>query len=1092
LGLRSGLCLQPPGKAASEKALQVASCASLPRGRRVYQLAGLRDTVARLAAGSQGRTEADIQSDVRKFLLDAPLELEQHEIVDVALEAQAGGGRRIDVEAGCAAIEVKKSLGSKTVFEEAVAQLARYVKQRTEERSQRYVGVLTDGRTWVLFHLKPQGELAEVSRLRLKGGEDAARLAAWLEPVLATTDKVKPTPREIVRRLGAGSPAAQLDLADLRALYALCGSSPEVHLKRELWGRLLLSALGTNFEDSDELFVTHTYLVLTAELVAHQAMDIPVDAPDGDFLALLEGQRFAMAGLHGVVEADFFDWPATIPEGQPIIAGIARRLSTFDWSEVEHDVLKALYTSVIDAETRRKLGEYYTPDWLAQKMVDEQFQDPLHQRLLDPACGSGTFLFWAVRRLLGACDEAGVPNRDALEQVVDQVQGIDLHPVAVTLARVTYLLALTPERLADRRELTVPVFLGDSVRWNQDDTVLTDDGITVSTADPLQLLDDDLHFPEGVLEDPKRFDRMVKALADRAAQSKPNSKVPSIKGLLNQHMVLGEHDREAVETVFAKLCRLRWARRNHVWSYYIRNLARPLSFTRDDGRADVLVGNPPWLAYRSMPPKLQETYRLLAEERGLWAGGTVATHQDLSDLFVARSVEQYLKPEGSFSFVMPFAVLSRGQFAGFRTGDWSADGNNVFVDLTRPEEFARVKPPLFQVPSCVISGTKADTPSALATGATIWTGRVPNHHLDWVTAAEHLEAVDGDVATASEESESPYRSRFRQGAAMVPRMLVTVEQGSSGRLGLTVGRVPVRSARSSNEKEPWKSLRSLEGTVEKQFVRPLHLGATIVAYRARQPGLAIVPYLNGELIDGTSDRLDEFPGLAAWWREAERVWEANKSEATRLTLREQIDYQSKLKKQFPLARHRVVYTASGQHIAACRLDDPNAVVEKALYWAPVESVAEGRYLCAVLNSQALTDAVMPLQARGQHNPRHFDTRVFALPFPAFDLYNDVHVHLAGLGAQAEGLAAAVDLHSCRQFQKARRIIRDALHEDGVALEINLAVDELIADASVPDLMAALSGAADAAQRRSKAVGAEKSQKPARSREGESKAHIDFG
>jgi hypothetical protein len=60
----------------------------------------LGDTTVRLARGSQGRTEADIQSDVRKFLLDAPLDIDQGELIDVALEAQAGAGRRIDVEAG--------------------------------------------------------------------------------------------------------------------------------------------------------------------------------------------------------------------------------------------------------------------------------------------------------------------------------------------------------------------------------------------------------------------------------------------------------------------------------------------------------------------------------------------------------------------------------------------------------------------------------------------------------------------------------------------------------------------------------------------------------------------------------------------------------------------------------------------------------------------------------------------------------------------------------------------------------------------------------------------------------------------------------
>lgn len=55
----------------------------------------LKDTAARLAAGGVGRTAADIQSDVRRFLLDAPLDLGGLDLVDVALEAQADGGRRI-------------------------------------------------------------------------------------------------------------------------------------------------------------------------------------------------------------------------------------------------------------------------------------------------------------------------------------------------------------------------------------------------------------------------------------------------------------------------------------------------------------------------------------------------------------------------------------------------------------------------------------------------------------------------------------------------------------------------------------------------------------------------------------------------------------------------------------------------------------------------------------------------------------------------------------------------------------------------------------------------------------------------------------
>lgn len=1011
----------------------------------------LKDIASRLAAGSVGRTEADIQSDVRMFLLDAPLDLAGGDLTEVLLEAQAGGGRRIDVEAGTAAIEVKKSLASPKILESARDQLGGYVRQRTDESSQRYVGILTDGKVWILFRLASNAELVEAARFELAGGNEADRLAAWLEAVLATGQQVAPTPREIVRQLGAESPGFLLDLADLRALYDACADHPEVQLKRELWARLLVAALGTNFEATDELFVTHTYLVLTAELLAHAVVGISVDTPGGDVRGLLEGQQFNLAGIHGVVEADFFDWPAITDEGARVVRAIARRISRFDWEHVEHDVLKALYESVIDSETRHKLGEYYTPDWLAQRMVEELVTDPLTVRVLDPACGSGTFLFWAVRRVLAACDAAGLDNRAALERVVTNVQGIDLHPVAVTLARVTYLLAIGRERLNQRGEFTIPVYLGDSVRWEQDSSLLQQGGITIQTSDGLELIHQELHFPEGVVEDPVGFDRLVAALADKAAsrpavpQSEATKKIrlPSIAGILNAHSV-PEADRAAVELVFEKLCRLHDAGRDHVWGYYIRNLARPLAFTRPEGQVDVLIGNPPWLAFRHMPQLLQERYRALAEPRGLWAGGKVATHQDLSDLFVVRTVEQYLRPDGRFAFVMPFAVLSRRQYAGFRSGDWSSQGGGTSaVSFGRPEEFARVKPPLFPVPACVVSGTKSYSPGPLGAAAVKWTGRVPSHQMDWQSASTHLTAVADDITVAGDDAVSPYRSRFSQGANFVPRMLLAVTDAPLGPLGIASGQRSVRSARSAVEKEPWKSLPSLEGVIEEEFVRPMHLGATIVAYRSRQPWLAIVPWSGGKLLDGKSERLDEFPGLASWWREAERLWTKNKKAASKLSLRDQIDFQGKLTRQFPIARQRVVYTKSGQHIAACRIEDGTAIIDHKLYWAACESLDEARYLTGILNSDALARAVAPLQARGQHNPRDFDMHVFALGFPAFDPDDPLHTAIAGLAEQAELIAESAELDDAAQFQRARRVVREALAADGVAKLIDGAVDDLL-------------------------------------------------
>jgi hypothetical protein len=414
----------------------------------------LRALLDRMANRDRVRSEATVQADIRMLLLSGGLGLSEHDL-DVELETPVPGGRRIDIEVGFTVIEVKKDLRSAGVVKAAEQQLAGYVASRSQDTGQRYVGILTDGADWRAYELQGD-ELVQATRYELSVRSGLTPLLAWLEGALATRRGVSPTPREIDTGLGASSSSYALDRS---ALAALCGEHhdvPTVRLRRQLWSRLLRSALGTQFTDTDELFVEHTLLVNSAEIIAHLVLGL--DVTDLQPAALLGGQRFALAQIYGVVDEDFFGWVLEVPGGASFVRTMARRLARFDWTNVEHDVLKVLYESVIGTETRKRLGEYYTPDWLAEQIVTEAIPNPLEQRVLDPACGSGTFLFHAARKHLAACDKAGVPLAAALAGLTDHVQGIDLHPVAVALARVTYLLAIGRERLIDntRGPINVP------------------------------------------------------------------------------------------------------------------------------------------------------------------------------------------------------------------------------------------------------------------------------------------------------------------------------------------------------------------------------------------------------------------------------------------------------------------------------------------------------------------------------------------------------------------------------------------------------------------------------------------------------------
>ena len=1008
----------------------------------------------RLASRQPGRTEATVQSDIHALLLAAPLNLDDSQLEDIVLESPAGSRRRIDIEVGTTVIEVKRDLRAGNVLAEAIVQLAGYVERRTRDLRQRYVGILTDGADWRLYHLHDDA-LHEFSRFELSTRQpDVEALWVWLEGVLATATALTPTPREIVRRLGADSPAHALDAGHLAALYDAHRDLPTVKLKRELWARLLTTALGTNFRDDDELFVNHTLLVTTAEVVAHAVVGL--DPADSTITpaTLVSGELFRRAQIGGVVEPDFFDWVVEVPGGDLFVRTLARRLARFVWEDVEHDVMKVLYESVIQAEQRHRLGEYYTPDWLADRVVAETVTDPLNQRVVDPGCGSGTFVFHAVRRYLDAADAAGHSNAEAIAGVTARVAGMDVHPVAVTLARVTYALAIgmTRMRAPDRPPLNVPVYLGDSLQWGQARTLFSAEALTVATSDGTERqlripgggIADDLRFPDRVLADAGQFDRLVGELAEKASERSAGAASPSLTSLFRRYAIHPD-DQPIIEQTFSLMCRLHDEGRDHIWGYYVRNLARPAWLARRANRVDVLLGNPPWVAYRFMTAGQQEEFSEMSRERNLWHGATVATHQDLSALFVVRCVELYLRDGGRFGFVMPRAVLDRRQFVGFRSGRYTSDAGGVHIGVafTKAWDLHQVRPPLFPVPASVVFGTRS-TEEAVplpVSDRVLWSGRLPTPNLTWEQASSELVRTR-NTAVITEDGRSPYHARFSQGATVVPRMLFMVEDVTDRQpLGVGAGRRAVRSARSPNEKRPWRDLQSREGHVEVQFIRPLLLGSSLLPFRLHVPDLAVIPWDGQRVLSETDPRLDLYPGLAEWWRDGEAIWRTNRS-SERLSLTDQLDYRNKLSQQVPPSPHRVVYGKGGMYLAAARVEDVNAVIDHKLYWASVSGPTEGRYLVAMLNSDVLTERVRPLQGRGEHNPRDYDKYVWRVPIPLYNAEDERHQRLATIGERAEQYVSALELPSVR-FEAQRRFLREALLREGIAAELNEAVTAVL-------------------------------------------------
>ncbi|WP_186277025.1 Eco57I restriction-modification methylase domain-containing protein [Corynebacterium anserum] len=386
----------------------------------------------------------------------------------------------------------------------------------------------------------------------------------------------------------------------------------------------------------------------------------------------------------------------------------------FSWTDIEHDALKILYESVINADVRKGMGEYYTPDWLAEGITQQVLTDPLSQSALDPSCGSGTFIFQAIRRITNAAEEAGRDSPRIVEHVQNHVFGLDIHPVSVMLARVTYLLALG-KHLQNRDDLWVPVHLGDSMQWYQpgdhENSVIKieTDGVDLAAIEhegALFSIARTLAFPLDSMDDTDTFDQLVSAMTDRAKEhTDPTATRPDAEPILKRFGITTQHSEYAMlEETFNVLCDLNAEGRDSIWGFYARNQVRPLWLSMPGRRVDVLIGNPPWVAYRYMTFDLQQKYKAFAQKYNLWEGREVATHQDLVALFIARSVAKFLEDGGTFGFVTPLTVLSRKAYHGFRKGLWGSNLRGEFTELwdldnMRPRGF-------FPVPSAVVFGTR--------------------------------------------------------------------------------------------------------------------------------------------------------------------------------------------------------------------------------------------------------------------------------------------------------------------------------------------------------------------------------------------------
>ena len=872
-------------------------------------------------------------------------------------------------------------------------ELERYL--RSLGNKQVFFGVLTDGLIFEAYLLQDDGlvKIDEVNLERLST-EDAF---LWFDAFLFSEKELSPTSQDVVKRFGDTSPVFNSSSHSLNRMLASAKQDPSCQVKFNEWDKLLAKAYGHSVA-RNELFLRHTYLSVLVKLLAYTALF--KKRPKGQQLSeIITGRAFT--NLPNLAEEDFFCWvlaPSLEKEALELLRGLAQHLAVYDLTKVDEDLLKELYENLVDREMKHDLGEVYTPDWLVELTLREA-DFGRGKRLLDPACGSGTFLFTAVRLLR----EQGLKGATLVDEALQNIVGVDVHPLAVTISKVNYVLALIPDLAVYTKAVVIPVYMANSL-----------EGVSPSGGQMVDISTggkDYFHIPTSMAEHPASLDRVI----DELSQYTGGDADVALDGFSSQLESQGYQDWVYLWRGNLKLMRkLVKQKRDTIWTFILKNYYRPAYLRRYP--FDILAGNPPWLSYRYITePEYQAQVKRLTFSYGLLGKKEVKlfTHMELATLFFVLSTDAYLKKDSIIAFVMPRSVLTGAKqhkrFQEFLQG--------YQLPPTQLEKLLDVEEvsPLFNVPACVLIARKHGQVEKVA--VKMLKGELTGKNAGWSTAKAELKAAtkqkSADKIFPPALEPSTYLKQIKEGATIVPRSLWFVQPVASA-FGINQAKPAIETHPEAQRtaKKPWQNIH-LEGEVEAQYLYATILGRQLLPFGYTELSLVVLPMEDKpsglSMVNKETALGKGHPGLYEWLNKVEALWIGGRKERSPEDAYSRLDYHHLLTSQHPTGCHTVVYNRAGTNLASCVISPPLSktglpvqgfAADADTYYYQAKDDMEAHYLCAFLNAPYVDETIKPHQTRGQWGARHIHRRPFEyVPIPRFNPEDERHQKLAELSRE---------------------------------------------------------------------------------------------
>lgn len=405
-------------------------------------------------------------------------------------------------------------------------------------------------------------------------------------------------------------------------------------------------------------------------------------------------------------EAHFMEWFTYTCSGfeEEIVNDTLQIIDKFDLStfvlkpENVQDILQEVYMELIPSEMRHLMGEYFSPDWIVEHILDMAgYNGDIDKTLIDPCAGSGPFLTQSIKRII--LKKNGVLTKEDIIKITNNIVGFDINPISVVSAKANYILIMFSAFFDNCDEefgnpVSIPVFIADSI--------LSPVVYTEENGDTLKLTTSvgELELPK--FESFKKGNEFLKQLS-YFIHERPKYEV--FKNLMLGKNLIKEEDLPIVKNLFDRLYVLHRSGKDSFWPIILKNSFAP---TMIGNKFDYVVGNPPWIAWKSMSKSYREGTLAIWQSYGIFeknAYDKKTTHDDFGMAVTYVSLDQYLKNNGIMVFLLPASFLKSTKGGeGFRKFEIIRNGQDIPFSVLSVHDFSNVS--LFTIPAVAIKFKK--------------------------------------------------------------------------------------------------------------------------------------------------------------------------------------------------------------------------------------------------------------------------------------------------------------------------------------------------------------------------------------------------